>query len=103
MFDVECSKFIHFMPIPFTCPHCQHETLVEDKYAGESGKCIECGKEITVPLATYQGAVVPEEKIDLTGTSAAGLSITCGIALVLLVLVAGTGLGALWFWYSLGW
>ena len=91
------------MPIPFTCPHCDHETLVEDKYAGETGDCVECGKPVTVPLATYQGAVVPQEKVDLTGSSAAGLAITCGIVLLLLALVATTGAGALWFWLGMGW
>ena len=91
------------MPIPFTCPHCDHETLVEDKYAGESGKCVECGKPITVPLATYQGAVIPKEKVDLTGSSAAGLAVTCGIVVFVLAIVAATVIGALWFWFRLGW
>jgi len=37
------------MPIPFSCPHCGLETLVDDEYAGESGPCATCGKVITVP------------------------------------------------------
>ena len=92
------------MPIPFACPHCQHETLVEDKHAGQSGKCIECGQHITVPLATSQGAVVPREKIDLRGGSATGVALTCGLALILLVVVATSGVGVFWLWFSLmGW
>ena len=91
------------MPIPFTCPHCQHETLVEDKYAGQSGKCVACGRNITVPMANYQGAVVPKEKVDLTGTSAAGLAVTCGIVLLVFVLIAMGGIGALWIWLGTGW
>lgn len=37
------------MPIPFTCPHCQHETQVAERFAGQSGRCVECGKRISVP------------------------------------------------------
>mgnify|MGYP007059385969 CR=1 FL=1 len=91
------------MPIPFACPHCQHETLVEDKYSGESGKCIACGNPITVPLATTQGAVIPQEKVDLTGGAAAGVSITCGVVVVIFALLAFSGLGAFWFWWGFGW
>ena len=90
------------MPIPFNCPHCSHQTLVEDKYAGESGNCVECGKPITVPLANTQGAVVPQEKIDLTGGSAAGVAITCGVVMLLVAIVLFSGMGFLWFWWGLG-
>jgi len=38
------------MPIPFACPHCQEQTLVEDEFAGQSGPCATCGKSITVPF-----------------------------------------------------
>ena len=91
------------MPIPFTCPHCQHETLVEDKYAGQTGSCIECGKSITVPLANSQGAVVPREKVDLQGGSAVGIALTCGIVLILLVALMSGGVSLMWIWWSLGW
>ncbi|MEE3372442.1 MAG: DUF1559 domain-containing protein [Planctomycetota bacterium] len=37
------------MPIPFSCPHCQAETLVDDQYANQTGDCAICGREITVP------------------------------------------------------
>lgn len=37
------------MPIPFACPYCQEQTLVEDEFAGLSGECVKCGKSITVP------------------------------------------------------
>lgn len=37
------------MPIPFDCPHCGLDTLVDDEYAGETGPCASCGKQITVP------------------------------------------------------
>jgi hypothetical protein len=38
------------MPIPFACPHCQLETLVDDAFAGQTGRCAGCNKFITVPL-----------------------------------------------------
>jgi hypothetical protein len=37
------------MPLSFSCPHCGLETLVDDEFAGQSGPCAGCGKEITVP------------------------------------------------------
>ena len=37
------------MPIPFTCPHCGHQTSVDERYAGQTGPCASCGKTITVP------------------------------------------------------
>jgi len=37
------------MPIPFTCPHCGAQTQVDERYAGQTGPCARCGKEITVP------------------------------------------------------
>ena len=37
------------MTIPFTCPHCGHQTSVADRYAGQSGPCSSCGQEVTVP------------------------------------------------------
>ena len=37
------------MPIPFVCPHCGTQTLVDDRYANQRGDCATCGREITVP------------------------------------------------------
>ena len=37
------------MPIPFSCPYCGTETLVDDHYANQTGDCAICGREITVP------------------------------------------------------
>ncbi len=42
------------MPIPFTCPHCGNQVDVADEYAGQTGPCAECGRQITVP----EGAAV---------------------------------------------
>ena len=39
------------MPIPFTCPHCGTYTNVDDRYAGHTGPCSQCGNTITIPQA----------------------------------------------------
>lgn len=36
------------MPFRFTCPHCKHTTLIEDRYVDQSGECAVCGKAITI-------------------------------------------------------
>jgi prepilin-type processing-associated H-X9-DG protein len=54
------------MPIPFTCPHCGHQTNVADEYAGQSGPCSHCGKTITVPSvrqpAAYPAGAPPAKR-----------------------------------------
>lgn len=42
------------MPLLFTCPHCQIQTIVEDQYAGQAGACAECGKPITIEATVAQ-------------------------------------------------
>ncbi|WP_164104154.1 DUF1559 family PulG-like putative transporter [Candidatus Laterigemmans baculatus] len=37
------------MPYLFTCPHCKTATMVDDRYSGQTGRCVTCGREITVP------------------------------------------------------
>ena len=37
------------MPYLFTCPHCQTQTLVDDRYSGQSGKCVTCAAAIQLP------------------------------------------------------
>ena len=51
------------MPIPFSCPHCNLETLVEDEYAGQSGDCARCGKSITVPFVPDSRSLQPDEVV----------------------------------------
>jgi type II secretory pathway pseudopilin PulG len=36
------------MPIPFNCPHCGNQSLVDDRFAGQSGPCGKCGQTITI-------------------------------------------------------
>ena len=42
------------MPIAFTCPSCGAQTNVEDRFAGQTGPCRNCGASVTVPGAATQ-------------------------------------------------
>ncbi len=51
------------MPIPFTCPHCGVYTNVDDRFAGQTGPCGQCGQVITVPTGYVNyGPVRPPKK-----------------------------------------
>jgi len=75
------------MPIQFACPACGKQTTVADQYAGQSGPCAGCGKQITIPFGSgpapygaYQGS--PSAG---AGAAAAG----AGIGVILLVALGG--------------
>ena len=56
------------MSYTFTCPHCHLKTLVEDQYAGKSGPCAGCGKEVVIPAFRAQTPSensVGEQRINL--------------------------------------
>ena len=75
------------MPIPFTCPHCGHQTSVDEQYAGQTGPCASCGKAITVPpVAGAPAAYRPPKE------SSAGPIILIVLALVLVVVVVCGGI-----------
>jgi prepilin-type processing-associated H-X9-DG protein len=65
------------MSIPFTCPHCGHQTNVADEYAGQSGPCSSCGKTVTIPAGPGAGHGPPKK-------SSGGLP-----ALVIVLIVLG--------------
>lgn len=44
------------MPFQFTCPYCFKKTLVEDRYAGQAGPCVSCGKMVTLPRLKTEGS-----------------------------------------------
>ncbi|HUT95522.1 MAG TPA: DUF1559 domain-containing protein [Thermoguttaceae bacterium] len=79
------------MSIPFICPHCGHQTSVDERYAGQTGPCASCGKTVTVPpVAGAPAAYRPPEK------SSAGPIIVILLVVVLAgILVCG---GVLAFW-----
>jgi hypothetical protein len=44
------------MPFLFICPHCESQTLVDDRLEGESGLCATCGKLVTVERLRSQSS-----------------------------------------------
>jgi hypothetical protein len=82
------------MPIQFKCPHCGHETLVADQYAGQSGPCAQCGKTVTVPAAV--GTAPPPMPPPSRSTGGAGaLVAVLAVVIVGLVLCGGVLLALL--------
>lgn len=62
------------MPLPFACPHCGLETLVDDEFAGHTGPCAACGKQVSVPVrlvAPHAGGAVSPARRAKPGTLAA--------------------------------
>ena len=51
------------MGIPFSCPHCHLETMVDEEFAGQTGACAGCGKQITVPFLTDSRTRDPAELV----------------------------------------
>ena len=48
------------MPIPFQCPHCGLQLQIDERYAGQTGPCRQCGRSVTVPYpATASQPVAP--------------------------------------------
>ena len=46
------------MPFEYVCPHCHNRTKVLDRYAGQTGPCVNCGKAVTMPHFNEQGVLV---------------------------------------------
>ncbi len=81
------------MPIPFTCPHCGHQTLVQDQYVGQSGPCAGCGQTVTV----LRPGVVPMSPIEPLGENA-GIRMLLPVGRSLWAIAAGyAGLFAVLF------
>ena len=46
------------MPFYFTCPYCFKKTLVDEKYAGQTGPCASCAKTVTLPTLISPGSLL---------------------------------------------
>ena len=84
------------MPIPFTCPHCGHQTDVEERYVGQTGPCVSCGKTITVPPVSGAGPAYAPPQESSAGAMIAVIlvaivvgALVCGGVLAFLFLSAG--------------
>ena len=77
------------MPISFACPYCGKQTTVADQYAGQSGPCASCGKQITIPFPAgpATGASAGAAAAAVGGISA--VIIVLGISVVVLLGCAG--------------
>jgi prepilin-type processing-associated H-X9-DG protein len=71
------------MPIDFRCPHCGHQTLVADQFAGQSGPCSQCGQTITVPGAP--GIAPPPAAPPRSGGGGAVVAIVAAVVVGLLM------------------
>lgn len=77
------------MPFDFTCPYCHLKTLVEDRFAGTTGPCAECGKTITLPGKSSDSAIAPVVPHSTVGKSSARNALHA----IATILVAGTAVG----------
>lgn len=77
------------MPVPFACPHCGEQTLVDEKYSGQCGPCIGCGKLIVVPH--FASSSAPRADAASPRPPRTFLGMSPG---VLLIVLAGTAAAA---------
>ncbi len=52
------------MPFEYVCPHCHNRTKVLDRFAGQSGPCVSCGKNVTMPHFNEHGVLVATMQIN---------------------------------------
>ena len=82
------------MPVLFSCPHCDHESLIDEALVGQSGPCAVCGKTILVnPAAVRQSEPQPQTR---PGPSAGGIVAAIAILVALGGVVAAALVFALW-------
>ena len=55
------------MAFDFVCPFCHSRTRVEDRFAGQSGPCAECGKRVTLPSPASIG--LPAKNLQTSDTT----------------------------------
>lgn len=80
------------MPLSFTCPHCGIRSDVDERFAGQTGPCRQCGQRITIPFKT-PGRSSPSRHSDPSTGSSALLTI-CVVGLLGLLTCGGIG----FFW-----
>lgn len=86
------------MPISFSCPHCGHATQAADHFAGQTGPCASCGREVTIPLAGGKPSGMAPSKAPSSSSAGPtlvivlvvvlGITVVCGGILVALLLPA---------------
>ncbi len=85
------------MPYLYTCPHCQTKTQVEDRYSGQSGKCVTCGGQIELPHFAVGVTEVHKPKAErkwaVVGISAVVAVILVGCLLYAIIRFGGETVG----------
>lgn len=61
------------MPFEFVCPFCHHRTRVDDKFAGQSGPCVNCGRTVSMPTFDKNGLLIDSAKSSKSITSTGGV------------------------------
>ena len=79
------------MPIHFTCPHCGVAAEVDQRFAGETGPCANCGKAITIP---GNGA---DRSFVLRGRTVTTSLIVLSAAVLFVMLLVIVGAVAIWW------
>lgn len=84
------------MPFEFVCPNCHCRTKVLDRYAGQTGPCVGCGKQVTMPHYNERGVLVPsvempqaKEKAALPSKPRSWMPAIVGVSVALTVLLTG--------------
>lgn len=83
------------MPFEFVCPFCHCKTKVLDRFAGQSGPCVECGKRVTMPHFNERGVLVPSIKLNSkpvklqTAKDRSWMPAIAGVSMVLTILLVG--------------
>ncbi len=75
------------MPINFTCPLCGAQSTVDDRYAGQTGPCRQCGGTVTIPGEPNQPFSPPPAR----SNSLLIVVIVLGVAVVGLLFCGGIG------------
>lgn len=77
------------MPIHFICPHCGAAADIDDRFAGETGPCAQCGKAIAIPIP---GGVLRDPPRNTANTLVFVMAVALGVTwLGVMVLVAWRG------------
>ena len=75
------------MAIQFTCPQCGAQTSVDDRFAGQTGPCRQCGATVTIPGApTHPFAPAPPQPRTSSGVPVLLIALGCGGVAVVLVI-----------------
>ena len=82
------------MAIHFTCPHCGASQTAEDRFAGLTGPCTSCGKQMSVPGGSGAKGMSTGTAV-AAGAGAGSILLVVGIVSLVVLLMCGGILVAL--------